>query len=335
MTFTIVQTAFLGDVVIALSMAQSLKQYDSTCRVVFVTTPAGAEFASFVPEIDEVVVYDKRNSHKGLSGIAALAKTLRSMRIDVLFAPHRSFRTSFLCALSGATKTIGFTNNSLSWLYSFVVPYNAASPEHVRNHALLAFWNENVPLRKTRFSDGEIAQQYEHVIQSFELPKKYVALAPGSVWATKRYPTASYAEIVKTLVANGIECITVGSSADAEQCRALEKAGARNVCGKTTLQEFVGIVAGAEIVIGNDSSPTHVANAVNTPVVCIFGPTVPAFGFAPTGEKDIVVENLELDCRPCSPHGTASCPRHHFKCMNDVAPATVVEAALNVMENSR
>jgi heptosyltransferase-2 len=86
------------------------------------------------------------------------------------------------------------------------------------------------------------------------------------------------------------------------------------------------IMSKAKIVIANDSAPGHLAAAVNTPVVSIFGPTVPEFGFAPFSDKAIVVDIGELECRPCSKHGDNVCPRKHFKCMRELKPETVVDA---------
>ncbi len=332
MTIGIVQTAFLGDIVIALGMAQSIKAWNADIRVVFVTTPAGAEFAELVREIDTVLVYDKRGRNKGVRGILSMASELKQSNLDVLLAPHRSFRTSFICAISAAKRTIGFSTNSLSWLYDTVVPYKSHAPEYERNHALVCQVFPDATPVHARFNAEMLSTIFNSMPGQFGLDSPYVVVAPGSVWATKRYPIEHFRAVTKSLVQRGLQVFAIGSSADKSLCDQLEEEGATNVCGSTNLQEFAALIAHAAVVVGNDSSPTHVANATNTPVVCIFGPTVPAFGFAPTGIRDVVLEQHGLDCRPCSPHGTAKCPQGHFKCMLTLDPSCVVDAVRNILE---
>ncbi len=82
----------------------------------------------------------------------------------------------------------------------------------------------------------------------------------------------------------------------------------------------------AAVLVTNDSAPLHVAAAVGTPIVAIFGPTVPAFGFAPRGPRDAVVEHPDLPCRPCSAHGPRTCPLGHHRCMKEIAVDQVLHA---------
>ena len=90
-----------------------------------------------------------------------------------------------------------------------------------------------------------------------------------------------------------------------------------NLVGKTTLQEFIVVIDRCRLLIGNDSAPGHVASARNVPVISIFGPTVPAFGYYPYGKEVIIIEK-ELPCRPCHHHGPQTCPEGHFRCMKDI-----------------
>jgi heptosyltransferase-2 len=91
-------------------------------------------------------------------------------------------------------------------------------------------------------------------------------------------------------------------------------------------------VKGALLVISNDSSPVHVAISVGTPVVEIYGATVPEFGFFPY-RNGVYVEVKGLPCRPCGIHGGRKCPEGHFKCMVDLKPEVVIEKAEELLSS--
>ncbi len=93
-----------------------------------------------------------------------------------------------------------------------------------------------------------------------------------------------------------------------------------------SLRESAALIERAALFVGNDSVALHLAGSLGRPVVAIFGPTAPVFGFGPTGADDIVVEHLSLACRPCSIHGPPSCPLGHHRCMRDLDVGQVREA---------
>ena len=152
------------------------------------------------------------------------------------------------------------------------------------------------------------------------------ALAPGSVWATKRWP--KFVELAETLSRRG-RIVTIGSAADGELAAAIGAAvgpKAIDATGKLSLLASAELIRRSRVLVTNDSAPQHLASAMNTPTVAIFGPTVPAFGFGPLAERSAVIGIDALACRPCDRHGPMSCPLGHWKCMVDVAPADVMGA---------
>jgi heptosyltransferase-2 len=126
--------------------------------------------------------------------------------------------------------------------------------------------------------------------------------------------------------------VAVGGPEDAalgeEIVAAARAAGgtAANACGRLALRETAALIERAAVLITNDSAPLHFAAAVGTPVVAVFGPTVPAFGFGPRGPRDVVVERMGLECRPCSAHGPRTCPLGHHRCMRDIHVEDVLRA---------
>jgi heptosyltransferase-2 len=149
-----------------------------------------------------------------------------------------------------------------------------------------------------------------------------VAIAPGSVWATKRWPY--YAELARELAADA-RLVVVGSDDDRSLAAAIVAAAGPatvDACGALSLLASAELIGRCRLLVTNDSAPQHLASAMGTPTLTIFGPTVPAFGFGPLAPHSIVVES-QLDCRPCDKHGPTACPLGHWKCMRDLAAGDV------------
>ena len=105
--------------------------------------------------------------------------------------------------------------------------------------------------------------------------------------------------------------------------------------GELTLLQSGELIRRCRVLIANDSAPMHMAVAVRTPVVAIFGATVPEFGFTPLGEHDVVVQTLGLECRPCAIHGGTSCPIKTFVCMKDIQVADVLDRVNDILAKSK
>jgi heptosyltransferase-2 len=163
--------------------------------------------------------------------------------------------------------------------------------------------------------------------------ESFVALAPGSAWGTKRWPY--YVELAKRLV-DEFNIAIVGSKADgaiAEQIvAAVPSDRVMNTVGTLPLLASAELISRAQAIVTNDSAPQHLASAMGTPTLTIFGPTVPAFGFGPLAERRAVAGLDGLSCRPCDRHGPQRCPLGHWRCMRELGPdyvATILTEVLN------
>jgi heptosyltransferase-2 len=162
-----------------------------------------------------------------------------------------------------------------------------------------------------------------------------VVLAPGSVWPTKKWGVLKFAELARALVARGVKVVLIGTLADTvagEKILGIAQSDVvTNLIGKTSLVEAASVIASADVVVANDSAPTHIATALGTKSVVLFGPTLPSFGFAPPVELGIVVEVLDLWCRPCSPHGSDECPIHTHECMTSIRVKQVYDTVIEIL----
>ena len=179
----------------------------------------------------------------------------------------------------------------------------------------------HVPLADRAATEGFLR---EHGIR-----ERFVALAPGSIWGSKRWPY--YRELAERL-AGSVGIVVVGGPEDAglaaEITAAVARSGGQAVsgCGRLTIRQSAEAIRRAAVLVTNDSAPLHFAQAVDTPTVAIFGSTVPSFGFGPRGPRDRVVQLDGLACRPCSAHGPPSCPLGHHLCMKSLSVQDVLQA---------
>jgi heptosyltransferase-2 len=164
-----------------------------------------------------------------------------------------------------------------------------------------------------------------------------IGIAPGSVWATKRWPIESFLRLAKQLLSQTNARLLILGSADEKAAAAelelglaAEASRVINLAGRTSLDDLRAIYPSLSLLISNDSSPLHYASAFNVPSLAIFGATVPALGFGPLAEFSQVAQ-IDLPCRPCSDHGPMVCPLGHFRCMKDLEPERLASMALTIL----
>jgi heptosyltransferase-2 len=329
----VIQTAFLGDVVLTTPLISRLAGRHGPVDVV--TTPAAASLLDHHPAVNDVLRYDKHGAERGWRAFRRLGTELRARRYERVYLPHRSVRSAVLALWSGANERIGFGDSPAALTYTSRVPRLREGHEVERLLGLAGVRpEENVPPVSLGLAPTDLAAA-DAWLASHGVGSDFVALAPGSVWATKRWPY--YAEL-----AAGIDrtSVIVGGTEDAELARTVvEAAGGRAVsaAGALSLRGSAALIQRAAVLVTNDSAPLHLATAVGTPVVAVFGPTVPEFGFGPRGPGDIVLGHGELPCRPCSKHGPPACPLGHHRCMRDLSVAAVSAAVGRIIsaEESR
>lgn len=317
----VIQTAFLGDVVLTTGLLTTLAERFGPVDVV--TTSAAAPLLESHPAVRRVLVYDKRGADRGIGGLVRTARTLRRAGYVRAYLPHRSLRSAALALLAGIPERIGFAGSPGALAYTRAVPRPAAGHEAERIRALSGPEGggpARVALGLTERDRNEAAAW----LDAHRVTEPFVAMAPGSIWGTKRWP--GYAELAARIpgpvvIIGGPEDRALGETiAAAAPGRVQVAAGALSLRGSAALLER------ARVLVTNDSAPLHLGSAVGTRVVAIFGPTIPGFGFGPRGEADRIVELGGLPCRPCSSHGPEVCPLGHHRCMKELSVETVLEA---------
>lgn len=349
------QTSFIGDIVLSSAAMQLAHRLWPNVAQAVITTNAGAEVLSRLPFLEQSFVFAKRHRNflRMLQGTAdevqRWAMNLPSGSFPILLQAHKSFRSSTLAALTGLP-VITYRESNL-WPLLFVrkkrlidrvMPFHEAARIAMLLEPLGANREEIIAAKPYLPSDGsrDLIGKWPMLNQE---NRPVIGIAPGSVWATKRWPVDRFTELAGELLRAYPAChlVLLGSGAEIELCEKIESGVLRhsdfrrrvdNLAGKTNLNDLPVIFSKLDLVISNDSSPVHFASAANVPVVAIFGATIPAFGFGPRTEGSQVVDVGRIDCRPCSDHGPQECPLGHFQCMTNLQVSDVKAAAAAIIE---
>lgn len=333
MKILIIQTAFIGDVILTLPVVQVLKREYPDSVIDFLCIPSTAVLLQNNPCINEIIIYDKRKA--GLKGLVGMGRELKKKNYDLIISPHRSFRSSLLSFLSGCKNTISFDKSSLSSMYKQTVEYVTGIHEIQRNLKLLEPLgiNESKIIKPELFPTNEDKSKIDSILNEKGISdNKFVCIAPGSIWFTKRYPKEKYLKLTEMLSEKGIPVMIIGGKDDEELGDYLAAGdNVYNMAGKLSLLESAELIRRANLLVTNDSAPLHIANATETKVIAIFGATIPAFGFYPYGENDVIFETNGLPCRPCSIHGGNKCPIGTFECMMKIEEKDIYKEVLKTI----
>ncbi len=335
MTSLLIQTAFLGDVVLTTPLLAALAQREGPLDVV--TTPAAVPLLETHPAVRRVIPYDKRGADRGWRGVRDLARRLQAERYATVYVPHRSLRSAALAWLARIPRRVGYRDG---WrrLYTETRTRPASGHEIDRLLALADVAPRHQTTPSLQLTAADVAAA-EALLRAVQVVPPFVALAPGSIWGSKRWP--HYAALARRLVTRtdvllvgGPEDVTLGDAIVAAvpvppglpDGRGAERRKVVNASGKLTLRQSTALIQKASVLVTNDSAPLHFAQAVGTPTVAIFGPTIPLFGFGPRGPRDVSMGMDALECRPCSAHGPDTCPLGHHLCMQSLQVEDVLHA---------
>lgn len=332
----VIQTAFLGDAILTIPMIQKLKEKYSDSIIDVLCIPSSKEIFLNSPFVDNVIVYDKRNSDKSIIKLFYLIKKIRSEKYNIIYSPHRSFRTSLIVFFSGVKQTYGFSTSTLSFVYKHVKEYKNNVHEVERNLQLIELdtpYNMENLLPVFR-SSSEIEIKISSIIPN--PGNKIIAIAPGSVWNTKVYPKEYFEKIINHLITEGYYIYLIGGKEDRNLCESIKNKFNTNVfslAGMYNPYETILFLKNVSLLICNDSAPTHLGMAADIPVLTIYCSTIPEFGFYPYNGKSAYLSYDDLKCKPCGIHGKKRCPIKTFDCGYKLSPVIVLEKVNQLLTN--
>ena len=325
-SFLIIQTAFIGDVILATALIEKLHQFYPNANIDFLVRKGNETLLDNHPFLREVIVFDKKKKYKNLY---ELIGRIRRTNYDVVVNVQRFATTGFITVLSGAKETIGYNKNPLSFLFDKRIAHQIGEVHEVeRNQRLIETLTDQVPANPKLYPSERDFEKVK-VYQS----ESYYCIAPTSVWFTKQWPAEKWIELIKFYQHRKIKSIyLLGAPIDHHVCESIRLAsgwnGVSNLAGKLTFLESAALMKSALMNFVNDSAPMHLASAMNAPVTAVYCSTVPSFGFGPLSDKSFAIETKEkLACRPCGLHGFKNCPEGHFKCAYGIEIAVVASSS--------
>lgn len=312
----IIQTAFIGDAILASSLVEKLHRFYPACEISILVRKGNEGIYHNHPFLKEVLVWDKTTQKR--KHLFELLRRIRHNRYDAVINCHRFASSGLLAAFSGARHIAGYTQNPFSFLFNYRIKHSVSNNLHEieRYNQLIEDFTDGVA-EKPRLYPSESDEQK---ITSLLKPT-YVCMAPASVWFTKQLPENKWMELINRIPANQTIYL-LGAPGDVELCRRIQS-GSRHpdvqiLAGQLSLLQSCALMRLATMNYVNDSAPLHLASSVNAPVTAFFLSTVPEFGFGPLSQNATILQVSSLECRPCGLHGFKACPKGHFKCGNNM-----------------
>lgn len=332
----IIQTAFLGDVILSTPLIRATRQLFCDSLISFLLIPETKRVLENNPHLNEVLVYDKRKK-RGMGGLLKIASEIRKREFDLAVIPHRSLRSAALAYLPRIPERIGFDISAGSALFTRKVTYKSDVHEVERNLSLLShFGGELEDTSPELFPSADDFAYVRRLLNDSGVSEddRIVCVAPGSVWATKRWLPEKFAQVSQLVIKQAkAKVVFLGSEEDRVLCESIADLMTERpsiLAGKSDILQSAAIISLCKVLLSNDSAPVHIASAMRKPVVAIFGSTIPELGFAPY-QVDYRIIQKKIDCRPCGIHGKMRCPEKHFRCMKDITAEEVFQAVLSLL----
>lgn len=338
MKILIIRFSSIGDIVLASPLIRILRNHFKKAEIDMLVAEEYKEILEANPHLNQVITFDRST---GLSGLLKLSGQIRKTRYDLIIDIHRKIRSCLITFLSGAGQVITYRKRSLLRLllvhfklnlYREISPVPELYLKPLKRFGLendgqgLEFW-----IRPEK-REATANRLYQKGLKEEDI---LIALAPSAKWETKQWPAKSFIQAANQLAEKEKAFIVIlGGHADQQLCQGIANSIKGRVwmaAGKLSLAQTAAALERSSLLITNDSGVMHIASAVRTPVVAIFGPTCREFGFYPYGGKSVVLER-SLPCRPCATIGNRQCKIGSHDCMRLISVEEVLEAAEGMVE---
>ena len=334
--FLIIRLSSIGDIILTTPLVRALRKAYPNSLIDYLVKEEFLDLLQNNPHIDNVYTFNPRN---GLKEILRWRKKIKSNEYTSILDLHRSIRSILMTIWLGRVE-LGKLNKNLFKrivlvklginLYKSIVPVTQRYFDAAKRLDLV-----DDGLGTELFHDGKIPTKIRNSLEN----KNIIIMAPGAGYFTKRWLPEYFAKLADKLIDKyNAEVYLIGSSADRKICSEIRKSMnnyVHDLSGNFSILETSAIIDASDALITNDTGMMHVAVSQKKPVLAFFGSTTEELGFFPYGQKYKVLENKDLNCRPCSHVGRDKCPKRHFKCMKEISPELAYNSIINLMESKR
>ncbi|HEY6083726.1 MAG TPA: glycosyltransferase family 9 protein [Chitinophagaceae bacterium] len=326
--FLVIQTAFIGDVVLATAIIEKLRRFYPEAEIDFLVRKGNEGLLQGNPHLHEILIWEKKRNK--LRNLGRLLLDIRGRKYDKVINLQRFASTGILTAFSGAKERIGFDKNPLSFFFDVKIKHRMDDGTHevVRNLQLISHFTDPGmqfgPRLYPSAADTAAVEKYKR--------QKYCCIAPTSVWFTKQFPERQWIRLLDKLEKD-MTVYLLGGPSDTASCDHIKTVTSHpkviSLAGQLSFLQSAALMQSAVMNYVNDSAPVHFASAMNAPVTAVFCSTIPAFGYGPLSDRSFVVETKKaLSCRPCGLHGRKACPLGHFDCAYTITNEQLLAAIL-------
>lgn len=321
----VINLAFIGDVLLSSPVIRALREAYPQAAVDMLTVPLSVPVAERNPYVRQVFAYDKRGKHRKLTELFALIRLLRQQHYDLAISLNFSLRSAFMAWASGASRRIGYDAQNGGWLLTDTLPADRSVAQHETLNHLAVLKPLGISPVNTSLALSVRPEDVAALRNKLALPEQQpiVLVCPIGSYRQKSLPTASYAALIRAL-APYCRLFLIGAPKEAAGLAAINQAadGLATVVTYLTLGELAALIQAAAVLISVDTGPVHIAQALGTPVVALYGPTDPKI-WGPRNVSDRVFYRGEA-CSPC--WGRKECPDNI--CLTALDPAEITAAAL-------
>ena len=338
----IIRFSSLGDIILLSPAFREAKKVFPKAEITFMTSKEFGSVHSQNPHLKKTYLLDRKN---GITEIFAARKFIKEQKFDIVFDAHSSLRSILIRSAYKQSKTFSVPKRIKQRYMQIFFKKKLESKIITQRQAYLSWLNspELKPSKKKKenteiFLNAKIKEKIRLLFLKYLLDShSLIVIAMAAKHFNKCWLAPYWNAIIKTLKEENYQVVLIGTEKDRKILPGYSRASqiaSLDLTGKLDMDETAGLLAEARLLITGDSAPLHLAEAVNTPVVALFGPTVKEFGFAPF-LKDSILLDKELDCRPCSAHGKKKCTHAIEKqCMRLITPMDVWEAVQKVLKNT-
>ncbi len=339
----IIKMRYIGDTVLVTPLLRALKDALPNTRLSFLVNHQSAGIFGNHPHIDHLMIFDYNRARRSIRYLIKFLLELRRGNFDMVIDLTRNDRSAFFTFISGAPIRMGYEGSSyfLNKAYTHRVPYKFGKIHTVDHHLMMATalgfsaFDSN-PYLEVCKPDIQFIRQFieAHGIQP---DKAIVIIHPGARRCYKCWPLERFSHIADALTTHyPVQVVLAGGPEDREKCQAILKGMQKpgiDLCAKVSLEQLPALIHESVLLIGNDSAPIHIATAVNTPVIALFGPTRWE-AWQPRRNHDKTL-SINYPCRPCG-HSRSNCPLGDDYCMSQITEDMVwvsIQEVFNKKQN--
>ena len=326
--FLIVRFSSIGDIILSAPLINAIREhYGPESRIDFVTLKRFSSAADLLPSLNTTHLVENTTSE--------VVPALKALEFDYLIDLHGNVRSR---SLSKALNILTFTINKQTLpRFALVLGVRKKPIQHFVDRSLNLLKPFGIPTPSHPW--GSLNSKSISSDSYSSLPSDYITIAPGAAHIGKVIPDSTLLEICNAFSLQKIHIAIVGGQDSIPIVTKLISSNPNNAitsfCGNTSLQETAYIIENSKLVIGGDTGAMHIASALNTPIISIWGCTRPSLGLSPwrPHRATIILLPHDRDSRPCSRHGS----KCHFKrrgqdlCINHVSPSRIIDAAIQIL----